>query len=181
MTTPTNIVLIGYRGCGKTTIGKKLAEQLWKTFVDTDAVTCQRLGNRTIARIWEQDGEPVWRKAECEVTADFLRKSDHVLALGGGTVMQPAAKAAMQEARAAKSAIVIYLKADAQTLHQRIAGDAQSRATRPSLTQHGGGLAEVQHMLTVREPTYLELADKIVDVSLMNADDTVRHIIRKCL
>ena len=67
----SRIVLIGYRGSGKTSIGRVLAEQLWKTYVDVDYVTRERFDNKTIAEIWEEFGDPAWRHARIMVsTAD---------------------------------------------------------------------------------------------------------------
>jgi shikimate kinase len=173
-----NIVLIGYRGSGKTTVGRKLASQLWKTYVDTDAEVCKRLGGRTIADIWKTEGEAEFRRVECEVVEQVMRRPDQVIGLGGGTLMQERARAAV---RAAADTVRIYLKCDPQTLHQRITADAQTAATRPNLTALGGGVQEITQMLAQREPVYLATADKTLDVSLLAPDDAVRHLIERCL
>lgn len=173
-----NIVLIGYRGSGKTTVGKKLAGQLWKTYIDTDAEVRKRFGNRTIAEIWRAEGEPKFRSVECDTVEDVMNKTDQVIGLGGGTLMQDRARAAVL---AAKDTVRIYLKCDAETLYQRISSDAQTAAARPNLTALGGGVEEIKLMLARREPVYQQVADKTLDVSLLSPDDAVRHLIEKCL
>lgn len=173
-----NIVLIGYRGSGKTTIGRKLADQLWKRFVDSDAEVCRRMGGRTIKQIWEQDGEAAFRRAECDTLADLLKGDEQVIALGGGTVMRPAARAALE---AADHCRCIYLKCDAEELFKRIHSDPQTAATRPNLTSLGGGVEEVRHVLAERGPVYEAVADAVLDVTPMSPEDAACHIIRRCL
>ena len=170
-----NIVLIGYRGCGKTTAGKKLSNALWKTFVDTDDEVCKRFGGLTIKEIWEQHGEPAYREMECEVVANVLGGSDQVIGLGGGTLMQEKARAAVASADDAKR---VYLKCDAATLFERIEGDDRTNATRPNLTALGGGLDEVEKVLAEREPVYAEIADHTLDVTRMAPEDVVKYLIQ---
>ena len=94
-----NIILIGYRGCGKTTVGRPLAEQLYKRFVDVDDEICRCFGGRTIAEIWADEGERAYRDVECEVTADLCGRDDQVIGLGGGTLGEPPARRSVEVAR----------------------------------------------------------------------------------
>src|SRR5689334_12533882 len=80
-------ILIGYRGSGKSTIGKRLADSVWKSFVDTDELIVKRTG-RTIKEIFETDGEPQFRELEVAAVREALAKPDHVVALGGGAVLR---------------------------------------------------------------------------------------------
>lgn len=173
-----NIILLGYRGSGKTSIGKKLAAKLWKDFVDIDQEIRNRFRNRTVAEIWAEFGEPEYRKVEVEVTKHFCAKKNAVIALGGGTLMQPGAHDAVKNA---PNTIRIYLKCDADELNRRINGDAQSAGHRPSLTKHGGGIDEINAVLAVRGPVYEEVADKVFDVSHVDIDGAVRHLLEKCV
>lgn len=172
-----NIVLLGYRGSGKTTVGKKLANALWRDFVDTDAVVVKRFGDLTIRQIWEKHGEPAFRDMECTVAAELLAKDNQVIALGGGTVMQPAARTALESARAIK----VYLYCEPQVLAARIAADADTAATRPNLTPLAGGVDEVTAVLAQRDPVYRAVADHVLDVTTMSPEDAVRHLIQRCL
>jgi shikimate kinase len=175
---PSNIILIGYRGSGKTSLGKKLADQLWKTFADVDQETCKRFGNPSIADIWEKHGEPEWRRVEVEVTRDLCAKRDMVIALGGGTLMQPGARDAVKNA---SDTARLYLKCDPEELYRRISQDKQSAATRPNLTKLGGGVEEIRAVLAEREPVYESVADKVFDVTHTDLESALRHIIQRCL
>ena len=156
-----NIVLIGYRASGKTTIGKLLARELNLDFVDIDHRIMARYGNLSVAEIWEQFGEPSYRETECDVTEQACAGCNQVIALGGGTPMQARAFAALE---AAQDATHFFLHAAAETLYARSQIDAANAANRPSLTSIGGGLDEVRHMLAQREPVYKKLADHTIDV-----------------
>jgi len=173
-----NIVLIGYRGCGKTTVGKELAEQLWSRFVDTDDLVCDRFGETSIKRIWDLHGEPEYRRVECEVVAATMQRNGQVIGLGGGTLMQPPARQAVEEA---SDAVRIYLKCEPEVLYDRIQNDQRSAATRPNLTTLGGGIEEIQAMLEERGPVYEAVADHVFDVTRMTPQDAVGHIVRRCL
>lgn len=173
-----NIVLLGYRGSGKTTVGRKLAMELWKDFVDTDAEVCKRFGNATIAEIWQAHGEAAFREAECAVVADLLGRSEQVIALGGGSVMQPAARQAIESAA---DTVRIYLKCDADVLARRLEADTATRASRPSLTVAGDTVTEIQQVLAERDPVYEAVADHILDVTRMTPADVIRHMIHRCL
>jgi shikimate kinase len=172
-----NIILIGYRACGKTSMGKLLAEQLWKTFKDVDDETCKLFRNHSIADIWREHGEPAWREKEVQVTQKLCASQDMVIALGGGTLMQPAARQAVE----ASTGVRIYLKCKPEELHRRIHSDTRSSHTRPSLTATGGDLEEIKAVLAVREPVYEAVADKVFDVTHTPVADAVSYVIHRCL
>jgi shikimate kinase len=173
-----NIVLMGYRGSGKTTIGRKIAEELWSQFADTDALVCERFGGATIREIWEQHGEAAFRQAESQVVKDLLARTNQVIALGGGTVMQPEARDALQSAAGLNR---IYLKCDPQELYRRIQADTQTAHARPALSGLGGSLEEIRQVLAEREPVYEALATQVFDTTHCTPEDAVMHIIRRCL
>lgn len=173
-----NIILFGYRGCGKTTIGKMLAGQLWKTFVDTDVLVCRSFGGLSVKEIWEKQGEKAFREAEVRVTKEVLEKDEQVVALGGGTVMQAGAREAVVGANGVK----VYLKCRAEELWRRIEADPQTLLTRPALGEgKEGGLEEVKRVLGERESTYEAVADHVLDVSELDAEKAVRFLIARCL
>ena len=171
-----NIVLLGYRGSGKTSIGKQLANELWKDFVDLDDATRKRFGNQSIAEIWAEQGEQAFRQAEAEAAAQLLAKDDQVIALGGGTVITEAGRAAVA---AADNATRIYLSCASDVLASRIAGDTTTATERPSLTGDTDPAAEVQQVLALRDPIYRQVADLVFDVTYCSIDEAVRHLIAK--
>lgn len=174
---PENVILLGYRGSGKSSIGRRLADQVWKTFVDIDQRTCQRFDGRSVAEIWATEGEPAYRAAEVEVTREACAGKGQVIALGGGTLMQPEARAAVEAA----DAVRIYLRCSPAVLHERVRADKQTAGLRPSLTGQGGGLDEITAVLAQREPVYQAVADVEFDVTFTDIDDAVRHLIARCL
>lgn len=171
-----NIVLLGYRGSGKTSIGKKLANELWKDFVDLDDQTRARFKNQAIADIWAEHGEPAFRAAEAEVAAEHFAKDDLVIATGGGILTHDAGKQAVESADHAKR---IYLSCSPEVLAERIATDSTTATERPSLTGDADPAAEVEAVLNQRDPVYREVADIVFDVTYCSIDEAVRHLIAK--
>ena len=153
-----SVVLIGYRGSGKTTVGQALARRLAWPFVDADAVVVDRAG-MSIRDIFARYGEPHFRSLEATAVAELLARRDHVIALGGGAVLSADTRAAM----AAAGHRVVYLRGTPDEFHRRIAADPATADTRPNLTA-AGGAAEVQVLLTIREPIYRSVATHEVDV-----------------
>jgi shikimate kinase len=147
-----SIILIGYRGSGKTTLGRALAERISWPFLDLDHVITDRAG-LSIREIFKQHGEPHFRRLETEHLLESLKLTNHVLSLGGGAVL------AEQNRRAIKDAghPVIYLRADAEELHRRIQADPATAAQRPGLTHLGGNAEEIRQLLALREPVYQQV------------------------
>jgi len=169
-----SIVLIGYRGSGKTTIGRKLADRLGWPFVDSD-IEVVKLAGKSIKEIFESDGEPAFRDLESAVVADLVTLAKHVISLGGGAVMR------MQNSNAirAHGHTIIYLRADAQTLHDRIHADPVTKSDRPALTKLGGGIDEILHLLATREPAYRAAMTTELDVTHLSPDQAVDRILQK--
>lgn len=174
----SNIVLIGYRGCGKTTLGKKIAHKTWKDFIDTDERVRDRFDGATIAEIWETQGEPAFREAEAQVTREVMAQSGAVIALGGGTLMHADARAAVEAADGAKK---IFLHCRPAVLAERIAADPASANNRPGLTADSGGAAdpdEIAKVLEERDPVYREVADAVLDVTYLDLEGALSYIMR---
>lgn len=153
-----NIALIGYRGSGKTTIGRRLADRIKYGFVDTDKVIQQESGC-TIIELFDLYGETGFRDRESRAVIHAAGQSSLVIALGGGAILDPANAAAIR-----KACRVIWLKADAATLWKRIRSDAQSAETRPPLSDLDG-IQEVNAILSKREPQYEQSADVTIDAN----------------
>ena len=93
------VVLVGFMGAGKTTVGHMMAERLGQPFVDSDVLIEQRLG-RDIRDIFRTEGEPYFRQLEHDTVAGLVRGQDAVIALGGGAVEDPRSRAVLRNARA---------------------------------------------------------------------------------
>lgn len=153
-----SIALIGYRGSGKTTVARHLARLLGVEHVDTDELIVARAG-RTIREIFEQDGEPAFRRVEREVVAALSGRSPCVISVGGGAIESGKNVACLKCVGA-----IIWLTASPETLHRRIAEDTGSTASRPPLTSQCG-LDEVRAVLSRRAPLYRKAADRTIDTT----------------
>jgi shikimate kinase len=150
------VTLIGYRGSGKSSVGRLLAERLKWSFRDADS-ELEKRARKTIRKIFAEDGEGLFRDLEEEVITDLLTQDQLVLATGGGAVLRKTTRKRLQSAGP-----VIWLTASAETLHQRINADATTGERRPDLTDQGG-LQEIQSLLTERNPIYQQIASIVVD------------------
>jgi shikimate kinase len=168
-----NILLIGLRGSGKSTIGGLLAAHLHRQFIDLDVRVAEHFGSRPVREIWSSFGEHAWREAELSSLTTVLAQDNAVLALGGGTPMIRAAAAHVQQLRNEGRARVVYLQCSAATLQQRL---RVNPGDRPSLT----GLdcvAEVPQILQMREPTLVSLADLIIPCDAKSPEQIVASIV----
>ncbi len=153
---PDNIVLIGYRGAGKTTVGRALAARLGWPFADTDALIEAEAG-RSIADLFAAEGQAGFRRREREAIARVTAAVGQVIAVGGGAVTDPAN---LERLRSAGT--VVWLTARAEVLWRRIRFDANTHRTRPGLTDEGG-LQEVRTVLAHREAAYRAVAHLVLD------------------
>ncbi|HEY7088193.1 MAG TPA: shikimate kinase [Tepidisphaeraceae bacterium] len=166
-------ILIGYRGCGKSTIGKRLADNVWAKFVDTDVLVVQAAG-KMIKDIFEQNGEEYFRQLETEALRQALSQADHIVAVGGGAVMKEENRAMIK----ASGFKCIYLRCEPEALLARIQNDNQSGITRPPLTQLGGGIEEVKHLVELREPMYRLIMTGELDVTNLTPEEAATYITR---
>lgn len=150
-----NLILIGYMGCGKSTIGTKSARAFEYRFMDTDTLIESQEGC-TISELFAVKGEEYFRRLETETVKRLLQEpKGMVIATGGGLPMREENAALLKEL-----GTVVYLKCSAQTLTERLSGDTK----RPLLAE--GELAEkVKTMLKVRGPVYEAVADVILETS----------------
>lgn len=143
-------VLIGFMGSGKSTI----AALLDPDFIDMDSVLKEKIG-MPIADFFAQKGEAAFREME-EQTLDKLLKKEQVLSTGGGVVISPANRVLL-----AKHRDVIYLKADFDTLYERIASDSKNQ--RPLFLNKSR--EDLKAIFDERQAWYEEVASQIIDVT----------------
>lgn len=146
------IVLMGFMGAGKTTIGKELAAKLSWDFIDTDAEIEKEQG-RKISEIFATDGEQVFRELETDLLKRLEKREDRfVLSIGGGMPVREENRELLR-----KIGMVVYLKTTKEELIRRLSGDTN----RPLLL--GGALEEkVSALMEAREEIYLETAHREV-------------------
>ena len=150
-----NLYLSGYRGSGKSSVAKVLAERLGWASVDSDD-EIEKLAGKTIAQIFEAESEAGFRQRESAVIETLAKLDKTVVALGGGAVL-----AESNRHRIAESGKTVWLKISAETSWQRISADEKSASQRPNLTQTGG-IEEIEQMLDLRTPIYQSCADLVV-------------------
>jgi len=160
-----NIFLIGPMGSGKTTVGRQLAVQLKKRFVDADQEIEKRTGV-SIPTIFDIEGEDGFRAREAAVIDELSHGQDIVLATGGGAVLKPENRAALAE-----RGTVVYLQADPETLFERTRRDRN----RP-LLQTVDPRGRIVELMRAREPLYLELADIVVETGQRSPASVARDI-----
>lgn len=141
------IVLIGYRGTGKTTVAQLLAQELGWPSLDADVVLEVRAG-RTIKEIFATDGEAAFRDLETVTLRDLLAQEPLVLATGGGVILREENRKLLQPLP-----VVIWLTAKVETILQRMQSDPTTQARRPNLTTSGPE-TEIRELLQQREPLY---------------------------
>ena len=147
-----NIVLIGYRGTGKSTVGRLLAARLGRELVSTDAEIVKR-AQRTIPEIVAQEGWEYFRDLESDICRELASRNQLVIDTGGGAILRAQNVEALK-----KNAIVFWLTASVETIVKRIGGDNQ----RPSLTGTKSFVDEIQGVLRERMPKYQAAADHVI-------------------
>ncbi len=155
-TSDSNIVLIGYRGVGKTSVARELAARLDRPWFDADE-ELERAAGTTIAEIFAAGGEAAFRDWESRIIVQLAEQRGAILATGGGAILRPENREALL-----RHGRLVWLQAEAETIHARIKADAVTAARRPSLTRLGE-LDEIRALLAVRGPIYAELAEVVVD------------------
>jgi shikimate kinase len=151
-----NVILIGYRGTGKTTVARHLAERLGRPWHDSDAAVEARQG-QSIAEIFLHQGEQAFRDAETAALEELCRLEDVVLAVGGGAVLREQNRRLLSGCGR-----VVWLTADVETIVRRVERDEATASRRPKLTSVGGR-GEIEQLLAQREPIYRQCAELQVD------------------
>src|SRR5574341_188263 len=162
-----NIILTGFMGVGKTSVGTRLAKDLGYAFVDTDTLleADQKI---TITEIFSTLGEPHFRDVEAGIIRQVLENEGQVVSKGGGAVIRDENRAAFK-----KAGLVVCLTARPEVIFERI-----KHETHRPLLQTPDPLARIRDLLAGREKFYHQ-ADLIIDTSEKSVDDAVREIKEK--
>ena len=163
-----NLVLIGFMGTGKSTVGKMCAKRLGYAFCDSDAVIEERVGC-TIPELFATQGEAVFRQKEREVIAELALTPNLVIATGGGVVMD-----AENVANLRAEGLVILLRATPEVILKRV-GDARSR---PLLAVGSDPQARIEELLSLRAEQYERAAHLRLDTTDRSVPEIVTEAVR---
>ena len=162
-----NIVLIGYRGTGKSVVGRILAQRLKRPYEGMDANIVKRAG-MPIPSIVEQFGWPRFRDIETEEALTLARQDNCIIDTGGGVIERPENIPALGQ-----NGLIFWLKASVETIIDRIGGDDQ----RPALTKGKTFTEEVAEVLERREPKYAAAAQHTIDTDTLTPEQVVQIIL----
>lgn len=162
-----NLVLIGYRGTGKSVVSQGLAEALDRERVGMDETLVERIG-KSIPEYVEQNGWDAFRDAESELAAELGARDDLVIDCGGGVIVRDRNVEALRE-----NGRVVWLQASVETIARRISGDSQ----RPSLTGQKSFIEEIEEVLAQRRPLYEKASDFKVNTDSLAVDGVVGLIL----
>jgi len=157
-------------GCGKSSVGRRLAGLTGHRFVDSDELVCLKDG-RSIPEIFAADGEEAFRRTEQAVLSDLVGVVGIVLATGGGAILRPENREALR-----RIGTVVWLDADPEALFER----ATRSGRRPLLqTEDPRGTFDV--LLAARRATYEEASDVRFDSTGLGHDEVARSILEKAM
>ncbi len=161
-----NIILIGFMGSGKTSVGIRLSYQMKRTMIDTDKWIEQRQ-KKTVAEIFAAFGEEAFRRMETECLKALITTAERqIISVGGGLPVREENHSLLKELGQ-----VIYLRVTPETVYERLKADT----TRP-LLQVENPMEQIKSLLKQRAPVYEKCADQIIDVSGKTFEEILRQI-----
>lgn len=164
-----NVVLIGYRGTGKSTVGKLVAARLDRVLVSTDAEIVKLVG-QSIPEIVEQHGWEYFRDLETKICLDLAGRDGVVIDTGGGASLRSQNVEGLK-----RTGKLFWLTAPVETIAKRIGADTQ----RPSLTGTKSFLDEIQDVLRERTPKYQAAADYIIETDGKSTTQVAEEILAR--
>ncbi|HEX5399715.1 MAG TPA: shikimate kinase [Verrucomicrobiae bacterium] len=162
-----NLVLIGFMGAGKTSVGRLVAEQLHFDYLDTDELIVSRTG-RSISDTFNTDGEPAFRALERQVVAELAERTKTLISTGGGLPVNPDNLASLKT-----HALVVCLWASPEKIWERV----KNQSHRP-LLHDPDPQKKIRDLLAAREPFYKQ-ADVLVNTDIRSAREVAQHVVHQ--
>jgi shikimate kinase len=166
-----NLFLIGYRCTGKTTIGKSIAATIDWSFVDSDLLVIKEC-KKNIKDIIDTQGWQAFRRVERSMIKKVCTKDRQVVATGGGAVLDTYNVRAMES-----SGIIVWLRATAETIRERMLQDETTRTLRPALSEKGS-VVEIEEVLLARHPYYENACDFAIPTDNVPVNEITKRIIQ---
>ena len=164
-----HIVLEGFMGSGKSTIGIRLSYKIAMTVIDTDKLI-EREQQKNISDIFAEDGEEAFRRMETECLKNLAKQGyGQIISLGGGVPVRRENREILKTL-----GMVVYLKAKPETIYARVKNDT----SRP-LLQCNDPLARIRELMAARESMYEEAADVVINTDTLTVEQVLTEIARE--
>ena len=166
-----HVILIGFMGCGKSTVGIRLSYRLRRVVEDTDKLIEKRAG-KSISDIFKEEGEAAFRQMETKCLQELMTlKDERIISTGGGLPMKIENHELLK-----RLGTVVYLRISPKGVWERLKNDT----TRP-LLQCDDPMAKIEELLAKRAPVYEQAADVVLDVDGKNMEEVLTELEQKLL
>jgi shikimate kinase len=162
------IILIGFMGVGKTSVGKELAKRLEVDFIDTDC-EIEKIVNKDIPEIFKNYGEKYFRKLETKVLKDLIQHNDIIISTGGGIITSEENREILKNEEK-----IIFLDASTETIIEHLSKEVHKR---PLLKDSENLYKRIDELMSMRYNKYKEVCDISIDVNGKNIDEVISQIL----
>lgn len=162
------IILIGFMGVGKTSVGKELAKRLEVDFMDTDC-EIEKIVNKDIPEIFKNYGEKYFRKLETKVLKDLIQQNDIIISTGGGIITSEENREILKNEDK-----IIFLDGSTETIIEHLSKEVNKR---PLLKDSENLYKRIDELMSMRYNKYKEVCDISIDVNGKNIDEVISQIL----
>ncbi len=162
------IILIGFMGVGKTSVGERLAKKLQFDFMDMD-YKIEEIENKKITEIFEKYGESYFRELENKVIKEYIQHENIVISTGGGIITTKENIEILKNEE-----LVIFLDANVETIIKHLSNEVNKR---PLLKDNSNLYKKIEDLLSVRYEKYKDVCDISIDINDKNIDEVISQIL----
>ncbi len=162
-----NLVMIGFMGVGKTSVGRLVAQTLGREFLDTDEMV-ERRARASVGEVFRRDGETVFRQLEADAIKEAVAYPARVVTVGGGAPLSVENRTLLKQ-----TGFLVYLRAKPETLVKRL-----THVHDRPLLAGADRLSRVRDLLSARDPVYETAGDALVDTDGITAQETAEQVVR---